>query len=189
MGYALAAEASKRGAKVQLVSGPTHLEPPPNVRLTRVRSAAEMAQAVFESFATSDIVVKAAAVGDYRPSERQAQKLKKDKEEWVLALTKTTDILSELGRKKEHQVLVGFAAESENLWENAKKKLEAKSLDLIIANDISESGSGFASDVNRVVLIDIQGGQEQLPLLPKKEVAAKVWDKIEQLCALRPAER
>ena len=185
MGYALAAEAVRRGAQVQLISGPTMLEPPRNLTLTWVRSAAEMAEAVFGVFSETDILVKAAAVGDFTPAEPHSQKLKKHQKNCSLQLVKTTDILAELALRKEHQFLVGFAAESENLRENARRKLVAKALDLIVANDISQSGSGFASDMNRVVLIDAQGEEEEFPLLSKSEVAGRVWDRIEQLCSLK----
>ena len=185
MGYAMAEEAVRRGADVHLISGPTFLEPPCGLRLTRVRTASEMAEAVFDSFGEIDILVKAAAVGDFTPAEHHSRKLKKHEENWSLELVKTTDILAELGRRKKHQFLVGFAAESENLCENARKKLAAKSLDLIVANDISRPESGFASDMNRVVLVDAQGSEEEFPLLAKTEVAARVWDKIEQLCSFQ----
>ncbi len=185
MGYAMAEEAVRRGAQVHLISGPTYLEPPPGVQLTRVRTASEMAEAVFDAYEATDIVIKAAAVGDFAPVSRHSRKLKKRQESWSLELVETTDILAVLGRRKQHQFLVGFAAESEDLRENARKKLAAKSLDLIVANDISRPDSGFVSDSNRVVLISAQGAEEELPLLTKAEVAVRVWDKIEGLCALR----
>jgi len=181
MGYAMAEEAVRRGADVHLVSGPTVLEPPSGVRLTRVRAASEMASVTFESYADSDIVIKAAAVGDFTPAERASHKLKKRGEKWSIDLVRTTDILAELGRRKKRQFLVGFAAESENLRENARKKLTEKSLDLIVANDILNSDAGFGSDRNRVVLIDAQGVEEELPLLSKTDVAARIWDRIETL--------
>jgi len=181
MGYAMAREAVDRGAEVHLISGPTALDPPAGVVVSRVRTAAEMANAVFDLFGEIDILIKAAAVSDFTPAENRAQKLKKTKENLALELVRTTDILAELGRRKRDQILVGFAAESENLRENARVKLEAKSLDLIVANDISKPGSGFASEMNRVVLIDALGAEEELPLLAKTEVAARVWDKVEEL--------
>jgi phosphopantothenoylcysteine decarboxylase/phosphopantothenate--cysteine ligase len=183
MGYAMAEEAAKRGAEVLLVSGPTSLDPPAGVRLTLVRSASQMKEAVLKSFGDTDILIKAAAVGDFAPVEQLSSKIKKQEESWSLQLVRTTDILAELGRKKTNQFLVGFAAESEDLIENSRRKLTAKSLDLIVANDISNQESGFASDMNQVTLIDTRGREEELPLLPKSEVASKIWDRIEELCS------
>lgn len=181
MGYAMAREAVRRGAEVQLISGPTAIDPPAGVELTRVRTAAEMAEAVFKRFSGIDILIKAAAVADFAPAVNQVQKLKKRTENLSLELVRTTDILAELGSRKRDQVLVGFAAESENLKNNARAKLKAKSLDLIVANDISRPDSGFVSEMNRVVLIDALGAEEELPLLAKTEVAARVWNKVEGL--------
>ncbi len=179
MGYALAAEAVRRGANVCLISGPVRLAPPAGAELVLVRSAAEMARAVFERFGDTDIVVQAAAVADYRPVDRMEQKRKKSGERWSLELEATQDILKELGTRKSHQFLVGFAAESERLVENAREKLRDKSLDLIVANDISIPGSGIEADENRVTLIDRDGELVDVPRLPKIEVARKIWDNIE----------
>jgi phosphopantothenoylcysteine decarboxylase/phosphopantothenate--cysteine ligase len=181
MGYAVAAEAVARGGEVHLVSGPTNLEPPEGCKVKRVRSAAEMAEAVLQVFQSVDIVVMAAAVGDFAPIEIQSQKVKKVDALWRLELERTVDILQELGRRKEHQFLAGFAAESENLLENARGKLRDKSLDLIVANDISGTESGFGVDRNEVVLIDAEGNQTEVPLADKKEVAQRIWDLIEDL--------
>ena len=179
MGYALAAEAVRRGANVCLISGPVRLAPPAGAELVLVRSAAEMARAVFERFGDTDIVVQAAAVADYRPVDRMEQKRKKSGERWSLELEATQDILKELGTRKSHQFLVGFAAESERLVENAREKLRDKSLDLIVANDISIPGSGIEADENQVTLIDRDGELVDVPRLPKIEVARKIWDNIE----------
>jgi phosphopantothenoylcysteine decarboxylase/phosphopantothenate--cysteine ligase len=181
MGYALAEEASNRGASVHLISGPSALEPPPGVMVTRVRSAEEMARQTYSSFPSADIVIKAAAVADYTPVSVASEKTKKTNSRWAIELQPTEDILRELGRRKEHQLLVGFAAESENLIENAKDKLRRKHLDLIVANDISQEGGGFEVDHNQVVLIDRKGQAEESPLLPKSQVAKRVLDKIEEL--------
>ncbi|MEJ2079040.1 MAG: bifunctional phosphopantothenoylcysteine decarboxylase/phosphopantothenate--cysteine ligase CoaBC [Acidobacteriota bacterium] len=179
MGYALAAEAVRRGANVCLISGPVRLAPPAGAELVLVRSAAEMARAVFERFGDTDIVVQAAAVADYRPVDRMEQKRKKSGERWSLELEATQDILKELGTRKSRQFLVGFAAESERLVENAREKLRDKSLDLIVANDISIPGSGIEADENQVTLIDRDGELVDVPRLPKIEVARKIWDNIE----------
>jgi phosphopantothenoylcysteine decarboxylase/phosphopantothenate--cysteine ligase len=184
MGYAIAEEAAKRGAEVDLVSGPTSLAPPFGANLVQVRSAAEMAERVFELFVSADIVVKAAAVGDFAPVDKVHHKVKKRAGNWSLELTRTKDILAELGRRKDQQFLVGFAAESEDLTENARRKLASKSLDLIVANDISRPETGFASDLNQVILIDSDGGEKVLPILSKSEIAFRIWDRIEELCFL-----
>lgn len=181
MGYALAAEASSRGASVHLISGPSVLEPPPGVKVTRVRCAEEMARKSYSSFPSADVVIKAAAVADYTPVSVAAEKTKKTKSRWVLELQPTEDILHELGRRKKNQLLVGFAAESENLVENAQDKLRRKNLDLIVANDISQTESGFEVDHNQVVLIDRYGQAEELPLLLKSQVAKRILDKVEEL--------
>jgi len=181
MGYALAAEASNRGALVHLISGPSALAPPPGVKVTRVRSAKEMADQTFSSFALADIVVKAAAVADYTPVEVATEKTKKERSRWMLELQRTEDILLELGKRKQNQLLVGFAAESENLVENATEKLQRKNLDLIVANDISQTGSGFEADFNQIVLVDREGKAEESPRLPKSQIAKRILDKVEEL--------
>jgi len=149
MGYALAGEAQSRGAQVVLVSGPTQLEPPEGIDLVRVRSASEMAQAVFQHFARSDVVVMAAAVSDFTPANVSSGKIKKKDAKPVIHLEKTVDILRELGKQKEWQFVVGFAAESGAVRENARQKLQEKGLDLIVGNDISPEDQGFESDFNQ----------------------------------------
>lgn len=181
MGYALASEAQRRGAEVVLVTGPTHLEPPPDVKTVQVRSARQMEQASLDHFKSSDIVVMAAAVSDYRPEENKPNKIKKSDRPLQLNLLRTGDILKEMGVQKEHQILVGFAAESENLIENAIRKLDAKDLDLIVANDIAAPGEGFESDTNRVTMILKSGKQTQSPLLSKAAIAELVWDQIAEI--------
>ncbi len=179
MGYAIAREAVTRGAEVVLVSGPCALKPPHGAVLVSVRSAAEMAEEVFARFTETDIVVMAAAVGDYRPVRISEQKLKKSQPRLTLELESTADILKCLGERKTRQLLVGFAAESENLVEHARRKLQEKNVDLIVANDISGPSSTFGSDNNQVTLIDSDGAVERLETLPKSRVAEILWSKIE----------
>jgi phosphopantothenoylcysteine decarboxylase/phosphopantothenate--cysteine ligase len=183
MGYAVAREAALRGARVTLISGPVQLPDPPGVEVIRIRSAAEMAAAVLERFPSVDVVVKAAAVADYRPSAPVSGKLKKSAAPWRLELEPTPDILARLGAEKTRQILVGFAAEAEGLLDYAREKLRRKNLDLVVANDIRAADSGFGSEWNRCVFIDRSGEAEELPLLPKLEVAARLWDRIEQRLA------
>jgi len=180
MGYALAREAHLRGAQVVLISGPTHLEPPKGVKLVGVRSASEMAKEVFHHFSDSDVVVMAAAVSDFTPASVSSEKLKKEDVEPVIQLEKTVDILKELGQRKEWQFLVGFAAESGPVREKARKKLQEKGLDLIVGNNISRDDQGFQSEFNQVILIDCEGKEEELPRLPKTEIASILWDRIQE---------
>jgi phosphopantothenoylcysteine decarboxylase / phosphopantothenate---cysteine ligase len=186
MGYAVAREAVRRGASVYLVTGPTSLPIPQGVEAVRVRSAAEMAAAVFSLFPDMHVVVKAAAVADYRPVERLPGKLKKGRESWTLGLEATPDILAEVAARRKDQILVGFAAESEDLEKNAAEKLRRKSLDLVVANDITDAEGGFDSDDNRVLLVDRRGEIARHPLMPKTAVAQLVWDRIEALLPTRP---
>lgn len=179
MGYAIATEAWRRGAHVTLVSGPTALTAPWGVQLVPVASAREMHAAVSAVRAESDIIIKAAAVADYRPVDRARDKMKKGSERLTLELTKNPDILSELGQvKTDGQVLVGFAAETTNLREHAMAKLQAKNLDLIVANDVSATDAGFNVDTNRVRLLFRDGRDEELPLADKGEVARQILDRI-----------
>lgn len=194
MGYALAAEAQSRGAQVTLISGPTLLPPPPGVRLVRVGTASEMFRATLNQFQGADLVLKAAAVSDYRPEHRARGKIKKDvlqrqaaardgaDRAIVLRLLPTADILAELGRrKKPHQVLVGFAAESGRLRANARLKLRKKNLDLVVANRIGAAGEGFEAETNRAVVLDRHGRAATLPLMRKEEMAAAILDRAEAL--------
>lgn len=179
MGYAIAAEAQRRGAAVTLVSGPSALEAPPGVRLVKVETARQMQDAVLAVFPETDITVKAAAVADYRVQRVAENKIKKSDETLTLVLEKNPDILQELGRRKRaDQFLVGFAAETQNLLAYAEEKLRRKNLDMIVANDVSQAGSGFDADTNRVKLLYRDGRREELPCLPKGEVAAALWDRI-----------
>ncbi len=182
MGFSVAAAASRRGADVTLVSGPVSLPPPPGVCLKRVESAEDMAREVLGSADEFDVIVMTAAVADYAPVSVSPQKIKKGADEISIELKKTTDILSVLGKKKKKgQLVVGFCAETKDLVQNAKKKLSSKQADLIVANDVSASDSGFDVSTNRVTLIYRDGSVEELPLLPKTAVAGKLWDRIETM--------
>lgn len=178
MGYAIATVCAKEGADVCLISGPTHLAPPENVNLVKVNSADEMYHAVMKHADDASLIIKAAAVSDYKAKNRNPQKTKKQ-ESLQLELVKTKDILEELGRRKtDMQFLIGFAAESENVEEYAATKLKRKNLDLIVANNILAEDAGFNVDTNRVLLIDAEGAN-QLPLLSKEEVAEELLNYLE----------
>jgi phosphopantothenoylcysteine decarboxylase/phosphopantothenate--cysteine ligase len=179
MGYALARVARRRGARVILVSGPTALAPPAGVDFVAATSAREMRDELLARREQATIIVKAAAVADYRPAQASAQKIKKaQQDELTLPLTKNPDILSELGRLKEDRILVGFAAETADLVQNAREKLERKNLDLIVANDVTAEGAGFDVDTNVVRLLGRDGSEEQWPQLSKEEVAGRIFDRI-----------
>jgi len=178
MGYALAEAARDRGARAVLVAAPTGLPDPPLVKVVPVRTADQMAAAVQREVAEADALIMAAAVADYRPASSAEQKIKKSDAELSIELARTTDILD---TARGNFVRVGFAAESENLVANATDKVRRKSLDLIVANDITDADSGFGSDTNRVVLIDRQLVAEELPLLTKYEVGQKILDRVRDL--------
>ncbi len=178
MGYAIAKAAEHRGGTVVLVAGPSSLPDPMNVSVIRVRTAQEMANAVFEHMENSQIIIKAAAVSDYRPVDPAGQKIKKKDDEMVLSLEKTRDILKELGKRKNDRVLVGFAAETEDLEKNAKKKLAEKNLDIIAGNIVGHSDSGFESDTNEVTLFYKDGSKESLSVMEKDDVAHILLDRI-----------
>ena len=180
MGYSLARVARRRGASVTLVSGPTHLKPPYGVEFFRIKTAEDMKQAVFENRTKCNIIIKAAAVSDYRPRERAVHKIKKGEDALSLELIKNPDILAELGsaQRKPNCLLVGFAAETKDLMANAKKKLRDKNLDMIVANDVSRADSGFETDTNIVKIIYSDGQVEELALMTKNEVADLVLDRI-----------
>jgi phosphopantothenoylcysteine decarboxylase/phosphopantothenate--cysteine ligase len=181
MGYALAEAAASRGAKVILVSGPVHLAPPRNVTAIPVRSALEMRQAVMDHLPESTIIIKSAAVADYHLSEVPSQKRKKTATRWSLELEPTPDILAEVGQKKGDRLLIGFAAETQNLIEEARRKLVSKNCDMVVANLVSQQGIGFESDQNQVTLV-LRGG-ETVPLAraSKREVAEWIFDQILKL--------
>ena len=182
MGYRLAEVARDRGAKVVLVAGPTALAAPRGVEVVAVRSADEMAKAVLDKAAAAGIVAMAAAVSDYRPAEKAASKVKKQDGGQKLDLVRTPDILKSLGESKEKRFLIGFAAETERLLESARKKRTEKRVDLMVANDVSRNGAGFASDKNAAVLIDAKG-ETELPLMSKCELAERIWDRVAELRA------
>lgn len=178
MGYALAKAASQQSAEVTLVSGPTNLNAPPDVSNIEVTSANEMHEAV-QAHRNADIVFMAAAVADYTPAEPSESKTKKTGDDWTLRLRRTPDILATLGESKRNgQLLVGFALETDDAIENAREKLKKKNLDWIVLNDASETGAGFGAETNRVTLISRKGTEETLPLMSKREVAEAILERI-----------
>ncbi len=185
MGYAMAEAALRRGARVLLVSGPTSIAPPGAAELTRVETAEEMRAAVLKLLPESTVVIKAAAVTDFRPKVAAAQKIKR-KGPMTLELEPTADILAELARHKESRIIIGFAAETEDVLENARKKLASKSLDAIVVNDVSREGVGFDSDRNAVTIISHDEVTE-VPETSKWEVAQRVLDQVVKLRKLRGA--
>ena len=183
MGYAVAKEAARRGAEVVLVAGGTVALPdPPGMRVLHTESALAMREAVLQEAVEADIIVKAAAVADYRPKEAAGQKIKKNAEEITLVLEKNPDILLELGaHKKPGQILVGFAAETQNLMEYAQRKLTKKNLDFIVANDVTRTGAGFNTETNLVKILSRDGSVEEVPLMGKDALAALILDRVEFL--------
>ena len=178
MGFALARIAHQRGAEVTLVSGPTALAAPFGVRLCSVRTALEMQQAVLAHYPRATIVVSAAAIADYRPAQTATQKIKKKDGDFSIPLARNPDILAGLGQDKGSRLLVGFATETEDVLHNAERKLHSKNLDMIVANDVTQEGAGFAGDTNIVTLLDRTGQQEPLPLMSKDAVAHAVYDRL-----------
>ncbi len=178
MGYAIAAEAASRGAKVLLVAGNTNLTNPQNVTVIKVETARQMQEQVLKHYQDSNIVVKAAAVADYCVQNVANEKIKKNDDSLTLHLTKNPDILKQLGKEKTHQFLVGFAAETNDLIENAKRKVKEKNLDMIVANDVSMAEAGFNHDTNIVKFIYPDGQIIHLDKLTKKQVAEKLFDNI-----------
>lgn len=181
MGYAIAAAAAARGAKVILVSSSTTLPQPPGVCVIAVETAEQMRQAVFDEYRDCDVVIKAAAVADYRPRNAAEHKIKKTGETLTIELEKNPDILLELGRQKQKQLLIGFAAETQDLIAHAQEKLVRKNLDLIVANDVTMPGAGFNSDTNIAKLLYRDGMIEELPQMSKKELAHVILNKISEL--------
>lgn len=183
MGYAIAEAAAARGARVTLISGPVRLEAPEGVERVSVESSAELCAAVLERGAAADVVIQAAAPADFRPREVARQKIKKTGENMTLELEATTDIAAELGRRKrEGQILVAFAAETNDVLENARRKLERKNADLIVANDVSRSDAGFGADTNVVTLIS-RADARALEKMPKRDVADAILDRVRELMA------
>ncbi|BFJ01769.1 MAG: bifunctional phosphopantothenoylcysteine decarboxylase/phosphopantothenate--cysteine ligase CoaBC [Priestia megaterium] len=181
MGYALAEQAAKLGASVTLVTGPTNLEYPKGVQVVQIESAQQMLEAVMQRYHEADVVIKSAAVADYRPKHVFEQKMKKQPGAAVLELERTTDILRTLGEQKEHQLLVGFAAETEQVDEYAQKKLSSKNLDMIVANNVTTEGAGFGTDTNIVTLYKRSGESRELPILSKHEVATEVLKEVKEM--------
>ena len=181
MGYALAEAAGERGARVVLISGPVHLPAPPGVTLIRVHTAIEMRNAVFEHLAEATIIVKSAAVADYHLSRVPQHKVKKTATRMSLELDPTPDILAELGQKKGDRLLIGFAAETENLTAGARSKLKSKNCDMVVANLVGQDGTGFESDENEAVLVLSTGETIPLPRAPKREMADRIFDQVMKL--------
>lgn len=176
MGYALARQGVRRGAEVTLVSGPTALVPPAGARFIPVKTSAEMREAVLKEFSKATTVVMAAAVADYHPEKSASRKIKRENGSIQVKLKPNPDILKELGKRKNGQVLIGFAAETEALVANATKKLREKKLDLIVANNVTEEGSGFDVDTDVATLLDRNGAVHSLPLMSKDELADRIYD-------------
>jgi len=181
MGYALAEAAAARGARVVLISGPVHLPPPRGVEVIPVHTAVEMREKVMENLAPAGIVIKAAAVADFHLSKIPAQKVKKTAARISLELDPTPDILAELGRKKGDRLLIGFAAETQNLVEEARRKLESKNCDMVVANLVGGADSGFESDENEVTLVTRTGETIPLPRASKREIADRIFDRVLRL--------
>ncbi len=186
MGYALAEAARDRGAKVTLITAPVSLLEPEGVEVVKINTAQEMLQAVEKATRQADALVMAAAVADYRPAKVAKDKIKKEESGLTLRLECTPDIL---GSIKGNLIKVGFAAESGNLVENARQKRKQKGLDFIVANDVTTKDSGFGTDTNRVTIIDRQGKVDSLPLMPKREVADKVLDKVAKLLRKQKSQK
>src|SRR5579875_1351945 len=181
MGYSLAEAAKKQGAHVILVSGPVQLKEPYGVQMIKVESAEEMYNAVLSFYPDSDIVIKTAALADYRPKRSYDHKVKKQTGDSVLELERTKDILLELGQRKKHQILVGFAAETDHVEEYARRKLTAKNADMIVANNLKAEGAGFGTDTNIVTLYKRDGTVTELPMMSKMAVADKI---LAEICSL-----
>ena len=178
MGYAIAQEAKERGAEVTLVSGPTNLPKIADINFISVKTNGEMKEAVLRYYDFADIVIKSAAVADYKPKEYSNEKIKKGEGDLELTLARDSDILKILGERKKEQILVGFAAESNNVLNNAEKKLKNKNLDFIVANDITSNDTGFASEDNKVTILSKEGKVINLDKMSKKQVATNIFDMI-----------
>lgn len=180
MGYEIAEAAKELGANVILISGKTYLTPP-NVNLISVETAEEMYEAVSQYFDQADVLIKAAAVADYRPKLKYEQKMKKTDGNWHIEMERTIDILKTMGERKKHQILVGFAAETEKVKEHAERKLHSKNCDMIIANNVASTGAGFAGDTNIVTIFKKDGTSLELPLLSKREVAQNILMQVNEM--------
>ncbi|SHJ95022.1 bifunctional phosphopantothenoylcysteine decarboxylase/phosphopantothenate--cysteine ligase CoaBC [Paramaledivibacter caminithermalis] len=185
MGYAIAIEAKNRGADVTLISGPTNLERPNGIKVIDVITARDMYDQAVSHFGEADIIIKAAAVADYRPKEVADNKIKKSDSNLSMEFARNPDILLELGKMKKNQVLIGFAAETRDLLDNAKGKMNRKNLDFIVANNIAEKDAGFKSDTNIVSIIDSLGNVEKYDKMKKEEIADIILDKAYDLIKLK----
>ena len=182
MGYAIAKMAANRGADVTLVSGPTNIEPPSNIKkLIKVQSAKDMYDAIIDNFDENQVIIKSAAVADYKPKNYSDKKIKKNDDDLVIKLDRNKDIAYELGKIKKDKILVGFAAETNDIIENAKGKIQKKNFDFIVANDLTEEGAGFGTDTNIVKIIDKEGNINKYPQMKKDEVANVILDKVKSL--------
>ncbi|MEG6615234.1 bifunctional phosphopantothenoylcysteine decarboxylase/phosphopantothenate--cysteine ligase CoaBC [Peptococcaceae bacterium 1198_IL3148] len=185
MGYSIAKVALQRGANVTLVSGPVNLSPPAGVELIKVETAQQMHTAMLERYDAAEVVIKSAAVADYRPLQVADKKIKKTADDLTLSMVKNPDILAELGQLKKHQILVGFAAETNDLDTYAREKLHKKNLDLLVANNVASPGAGFDVDTNVVSLYYRHQQVEHLPLMDKQQVAQRILDGVVALLAAR----
>ena len=182
MGYAIAKVAADRGADVTLVSGPTNIAPPSNIKkLIKTQSAEDMYNAIIDNFDDNNVIIKSAAVADYKPKTYCNKKIKKSDDDLVIELDRNKDIAYELGKMKKDKILVAFAAETNDLIENAKGKIKKKNLDFIVANDLTEKGAGFGTDTNIVNIIDKDGNIAKYPQMKKDEVADVILDKVKSL--------
>jgi phosphopantothenoylcysteine decarboxylase/phosphopantothenate--cysteine ligase len=181
MGYALAAVAARRGARVILISGPTRLDPPQGVEFVSVRSTEQMHTAVVEHLPRATAVIMAAAVADYRPVAPETKKMKRGNGRVTLELESTPDILAGIARDKGDRIVVGFAAETDHVAEHARAKLESKQADLIVANDVTAEGAGFDHDTNVITLYSRDGGEKAFPRMPKIDAAHRILDRVLEL--------
>ena len=185
MGYSIAKEAIERGADVTLITGPTNLTPPQNLKkLVKIESAKDMYEAVLENLDENDVVIKSEAVADYKPKNYSNKKIKKSDDDLVIELDRNKDIAQEIGKIKNNKILVGFAAETNDLIENASLKIKKKNLDFIVANDLTKEGAGFGVDTNIVKIIDKEGNITEYPKMKKEEVANIILDKIKELLSV-----
>jgi phosphopantothenoylcysteine decarboxylase/phosphopantothenate--cysteine ligase len=181
MGYALARVARRRGAQVTLITGPTNLSLPSVENVINVRTAQEMYKAVIDNYKKSTVIIKAAAVADYRPKVFVREKMKKDDKPRSIELEINPDIIAEIGQNKKNIILVGFAMETKDLLANAREKLKKKNMDLIVANSLREEGAGFQTDTNKITILDREGGVQSLPVMTKIEAAEKILERVEAL--------
>lgn len=185
MGYALAIVGKRRGANITLISGASPLPVPRGIKFVSVSTAVEMRDAVMDNIEAASVIIKAAAVADYRPHIRMDTKIKKREGELAIRLERNPDIIAEIGKKKGSRILVGFAVETENLMENARTKLIEKNMDIIVANDVTKEGAGFGSDTNIIKILGADGNIEDLPLMNKMEAAERILNRIKKIIIQR----